>query len=315
MVFLGQFTVALCFAELAAHYPLSGGIYQWSRWIGSRGVGWMAGWVYLCGSVISLAAVALALQATLPQIAPAFQLIGDAADRSDSAKNAVLAGLSADRPDDRDQLGRRAADGADQQCRRDCRADRGDGLDRLTRGQHPPRSVGLVRYARPRRGPSRAATWVRSWRRRSWPRMSCTGSTRRAPWPKRPTCPAAALPGRSSRHWPPPAWPARCSCFSASSRSAIPAHPELGRISGGLPFLVKDVLGPRLGVFLLLEVIFAVFVCALAVHAGTVRLMFAMARDNNLPFAHCARPRASVVEGPDRARPSWSAYWPRRSWS
>ena len=65
-----------------------------------------------------------------------------------------------------------------------------------------------------------------------------------------------------------------------------PARPELGRISGGLPFLVKDVLGPRLGVFLLVEVIFAVFVCALAVHAASVRLMFAMARDNNLPFAH-----------------------------
>ena len=65
-----------------------------------------------------------------------------------------------------------------------------------------------------------------------------------------------------------------------------PALPELGRISGGLPFLVKDALGPGLGVFLLLEVIFAVMVCALAVHAGAVRLMFAMARDNNLPFAH-----------------------------
>ena len=74
LVFLGQFAVALCFAELAARYPLSGGIYQWSRWIGSRGIGWMAGWVYLFGSIISLAAVALALQATLPQITPAFQL-------------------------------------------------------------------------------------------------------------------------------------------------------------------------------------------------------------------------------------------------
>jgi amino acid transporter len=31
--------------------------------------------------------------------------------------------------------------------------------------------------------------------------------------------------------------------------------------------------------------VFAVFVCALAVHAGTVRLIFAMARDDNLPFA------------------------------
>ena len=64
VVFLGQLTVALCFAELAARYPLSGGVYQWSRRTGGRAVGWMAGWVYLCGSVISLAAVALALQAT-----------------------------------------------------------------------------------------------------------------------------------------------------------------------------------------------------------------------------------------------------------
>src|SRR6516162_6529312 len=56
-VFLGQLTVALCFAEMAARYPLSGGIYQWSRSIGSPSVGWIAGWIYLCGSVLSLAAV------------------------------------------------------------------------------------------------------------------------------------------------------------------------------------------------------------------------------------------------------------------
>ena len=62
------------------------------RGLSSRGVGWMAGWVYLCGSIISLAAVALALQATLPQIAPAFQLIGDSADRASAAANAVILG-------------------------------------------------------------------------------------------------------------------------------------------------------------------------------------------------------------------------------
>src|SRR5690348_12381249 len=33
-VFLGQFLVALCFAELAARYPISGAIYQWSRRMG-----------------------------------------------------------------------------------------------------------------------------------------------------------------------------------------------------------------------------------------------------------------------------------------
>ena len=50
-----------------------------------------------------------------------------------------------------------------------------------------------------------------------------------------------------------------------------PGLPELGRINGGLPFLVKDVLGANLGTLLLVEVVFAVFVCALAVHAGSVR--------------------------------------------
>ena len=83
-VFLGQLTVALCFAELAARYPLSGGVYQWSRRTGGRAVGWMAGWVYLCGSVLSLAAVALALQGPLPQISPVFQLVGDPAVKADS---------------------------------------------------------------------------------------------------------------------------------------------------------------------------------------------------------------------------------------
>src|SRR5262249_12102904 len=91
-VFLGQLTAALCFAELAARYPLSGGIYQWSRRTGSRAVGWVAGWIYLWGSILSLARVALRPQATLPQISPAFQLIGDPAVPSDAAKNAVVLG-------------------------------------------------------------------------------------------------------------------------------------------------------------------------------------------------------------------------------
>jgi amino acid transporter len=47
-------------------------------------------------------------------------------------------------------------------------------------------------------------------------------------------------------------------------------------------------------------VIFAVFVCALAVHAAAVRLMFAVARDNNLPLAQALahvtpRTRAPIV--------------------
>jgi len=94
MVFLGQFLVALCFAELAASYPLSGGVYQWSKKVGSPMVGWLTGWVYLACSILSLASVALALQGTLPQISPWFRWIGDGSSTVDQAKNAVLLGCT-----------------------------------------------------------------------------------------------------------------------------------------------------------------------------------------------------------------------------
>ena len=32
-VFVGQFLVALCFAELAGQFPLAGSVYQWSKQI------------------------------------------------------------------------------------------------------------------------------------------------------------------------------------------------------------------------------------------------------------------------------------------
>jgi amino acid transporter len=61
--------------------------------------------------------------------------------------------------------------------------------------------------------------------------------------------------------------------------------PQVSELSGGLPFIVTQTLGPGLGTVFLCIVIFAIFVCTLAVQSGAVRLIFAMARDNNLPFS------------------------------
>ncbi len=285
LVFLGQLTVALCFAELAAHYPLSGGIYQWSRWIGSGGVGWMAGWVYLSGSVISLAAVALALQATLPQIAPAFQLIGSAADRSDSAKNAVLLGcLLIGLTTLINSVGVRLMARINNVgviaeligvavliALLAANIRRGPSVLFDTQGHGEGRVGGYL-------GPFLAAALMASYVFYGFDTAGTLAEEtdeprRRAPWAILRALAAAGLAGALLM-------------FFGILAVSDPAHPELGKISGGLPFLVKDVLGPKLGVFLLIEVIFAVFVCALAVHAASVRLMFAMARDNNLPFAH-----------------------------
>src|SRR5207302_8336874 len=61
--------------------------------------------------------------------------------------------------------------------------------------------------------------------------------------------------------------------------------PHLAEDEGGLPAIVMEILGNQLGTVFLWDVIFAISVCALVVHTGTVRLIFAMARDNHLPFS------------------------------
>ena len=94
MVFSGQFLVALCFAELAAHYPLSGGVYQWSKYVGNPFWGFMTGWIYLVCLVVTLSAVALALQSVLPQIWSGFQVVGGGEPGKSAALNAVLLGCA-----------------------------------------------------------------------------------------------------------------------------------------------------------------------------------------------------------------------------
>ena len=61
--------------------------------------------------------------------------------------------------------------------------------------------------------------------------------------------------------------------------------PKLGSADGGLQYIVLSVLGGPFGKAFLLCIVVAVMVCTLAVHAAAIRMMFAMARDNNLPFS------------------------------
>src|SRR4029078_2258413 len=40
VVLFGQFMVALQFAELSAHYPLAGSVYQWSKQVAGKAWAW-----------------------------------------------------------------------------------------------------------------------------------------------------------------------------------------------------------------------------------------------------------------------------------
>src|ERR1700716_4200980 len=73
----GQMMVALCFAEMAGQYPLAGSVYNWSKRVAGDFSSWMTGWIYVIGSIVTVAAVAVAWQVVLPQVSPkVFQIPG-----------------------------------------------------------------------------------------------------------------------------------------------------------------------------------------------------------------------------------------------
>src|SRR5690348_17192741 len=64
LVILGQTFVALNFTELASHFPVAGSIYQWSKRLSNRTLGWFTGWIYFWAGVVTVTAVA----ATVPLV-------------------------------------------------------------------------------------------------------------------------------------------------------------------------------------------------------------------------------------------------------
>ncbi len=284
LVFVGQFAVALCFAELAAHYPISGSVYQWSKRLGTPFVGWMAGWVYLACLVVTLAAVALALQTTLPQISPAFQVMGDPADPAAGAKNAVLLGcVLIALTTIVNAVGVRLLAfinnlGVFSELfgvlfligLLGWNAVRGPSvvLETAARGAGEP--LGYM-------GPLLAASLMASYVMYGFDTAGTlaeetTEPRRRVPWAILLALGSAAVLG---------------GLMMLTAMMAAPSigAPELGLATGGLPAIVKGVLGDAVGRTFLVVVVFAIVVCTLAVHTGTVRLVFSMARDGDLPFS------------------------------
>jgi urea carboxylase system permease len=93
----GQMMVALCFAEMAGQYPLAGSVYNWSKRVAGDFASWMTGWIYVVGSIVTVAAVAVAWQVVLPQVTTKFQILGSTADAGTyvtkgGAQNALLLG-------------------------------------------------------------------------------------------------------------------------------------------------------------------------------------------------------------------------------
>ena len=73
VVALGQFFVALNFAEVSSHYPVAGSVFQWTKYLASRSYSWFTGWIYLFAGILTVTAVV----ATLPlALIPALNGLG-----------------------------------------------------------------------------------------------------------------------------------------------------------------------------------------------------------------------------------------------
>jgi amino acid transporter len=58
LVGIGQMFVCLVFGEVVSQFPISGGLYPWSRRLVGKRWAWMAGWIYGLALIITIAAVA-----------------------------------------------------------------------------------------------------------------------------------------------------------------------------------------------------------------------------------------------------------------
>jgi urea carboxylase system permease len=286
-VLTGQLLVALCFAELASRFPLSGGVYQWAKFTGNPFLGWMTGWIYLACLITTIAAVAMALQVSLPQISSSFQIIGTSNDPKSVALNAILLGsilivistiINA----------------------------KGIKLLALINNIGVfAELVGIIflivlLFLNKVRSPIDAVVHINYIGSdfKSFPDltilMAATALTASYVLYGFDTAGTLAEETHDPRKKAPRAiLQALLAAGFAGllvllfALMAVPdlSTPDLGNIRGGLPMLVKSVLGETTGILFLCVVIFAIMVCTLAVQSGAVRLMFAMGRDGCLPFS------------------------------
>ncbi|GCB01448.1 MULTISPECIES: amino acid permease [Mycolicibacterium] len=280
VVFIGQFAVALCFAELAARYPISGAIYQWARRLGGEVVGWFGGWFMILAQIITASAAAIALQVVLPAVWSGFQIIGTdtALTSADGAANAVLLGTALLVITTTINcigvrwMSRVATIGV---CCEIIGVIAVVGVF-FTHAQRGPQVV----FDTGATGSGYGWAWIASGLMAAYVMVGFgsagelaeeTRDARRvAPRTIRSALTVSALGG------------------GLMIIGALMAAPSLtdGRLATeGLPYVLGAVLSSPWGTLLLVDVAIAIFICTLAIQTAATRLMFSMARDHRLPFS------------------------------
>jgi urea carboxylase system permease len=286
-VFAGQMLVALCFAELAGQYPLAGSVYQWSKQIAQSFTSWIAGWMLTVGSIVTLAAVAVAYQIVLPQISSTFQIIGGGSDigqvaTPNGAKNALLlaAGLIVFTTVI-NMIGVKT-------------------MARINNFGVVTESVGVLLLivllaVHTTRGPSIVFDTFgvgQDYTFGYFGAFLVAGLMSAYVLYGFDTAGSLAEETHDPRRHAPPAiiWALTAAGVGGLliilfAEVSVPNIHSPQIATSGLPFVVKATLGNTIGNVFLIDSAIAITVCGLAVHAGAVRMIFTMGRDGRLPFA------------------------------
>lgn len=284
-VFVGQMAVALCFMELSAKYPVAGSVYNWSKILGKKIIGWLSGWMMLTASIVTIAAVALAFDATLPRIWSGFRIVGSHDLMTVSPGNAVLLGAI--------MVTLTTLINA-------------FGVKLMTFINSVGVFIELVAAVliavilaiNIKRSPAvffdtnnlgeghaggyltvfLIASLASGYVMYGFDTAASLGEETREP---RRTAPTAIFRAILASF-------VLGGAILAFAIMAAPDldDPEIAVKSGGLQYIVELVMTGVTGKIFLAAIAVAVFVCTLAVHTATVRITFAMARDNALPFSN-----------------------------
>ena len=284
LVFAGQLMVALCFAELAGRYPVAGSVYNWAKRLSSGTFAWLAGWLLLISSIVALGAVALALQLTLPQIWSGFQIIGDGTGTYDFALNGVLLasvmisistlinafGVKLMTKINSIGVFVELAAAVLLILALGWHVVRGPEVLFSTEGYGMDHDLGFF-------GVFLIGAMASGYVMYGFDTASSLGEETKDP---KKTAPKAILRAITASF-------ILGGLILLGGLLAAPDlnDPKLGAADGGLQYIVLSVLGGPFGKAFLVCIVVAVTVCTLAVHAAAIRMMFAMARDNNLPFS------------------------------
>lgn len=297
IVFAGQMSVALCFAELAGQYPITGSVYQWAKKLASGAWAWMTGWVMLIGSIVTVAAVAVALQIVLPTVWSGFQVFKSGPNAF--VDNAVLLGcivilfttiVNA--------IGVRVMaiiNNIGVVCELTgatlliilllFHAHRGPGVVVQTQGL----GAGLPGNSFLGYGAAfLMAAIMPAYVMYGFDTASSLAEETRDPRRRAPRAIIQALGVAGIAG-------ALLLLFALmAAKSLAPATLGLG----GLPLIVTSTLGNTMGRILLADVAIAITVCTLAIQTATIRITFSMARDNNLPFGRALSRVSAQAKSP-----------------